>query len=417
MKILFLGTLFQKSEEKNILDKSNMGLQNQANTFQWLLINGLDSILSESLDIINVLPVGTYPKQYKDIILKDSKWFHAANSFDQEIGSINLPFLKQIIRTIRCRKAIRKWIKINRIHEELHIIIYSTYLPFLSAVYHIHKKIKITLVVTDIPEYDDLTLCNNFVRKVLRDIYNKRIYASMDRINSFILLTDYMRNPLKIGDRPYIVIEGITDIYNFDLKRNISGFENNEKKIILYTGTLNYQFGIISLIKAFLLIDRSDYELWICGAGEAEAEIREIAQNDKRITCFGFLAKDKILELQYKATLLVNPRPNSGEYTKYSFPSKTMEYMASGKPVLMYKLDGIPEEYDKYLYYFENDDIISMKEKIIEICSKSNKELCEKGREARQWILNEKNNIKQSMKVIKMLESSNMGVNKCILKV
>ena len=38
----------------------------------------------------------------------------------------------------------------------------------------------------------------------------------------------------------------------------------------------------------------------------------------------------------------VNPRQNNEEFTKYSFPSKTMEYLASGVPVVAYKLDGIP---------------------------------------------------------------------------
>lgn len=53
--------------------------------------------------------------------------------------------------------------------------------------------------------------------------------------------------------------------------------------------------------------------------------------------------------MQQQATLLVNPRKGHEEYTKYSFPSKTMEYMASGTPTIMYKLPGLPIEYEEYL--------------------------------------------------------------------
>ena len=63
-----------------------------------------------------------------------------------------------------------------------------------------------------------------------------------------------------------------------------------------------------------------------------------------RIEFLGMLPRTDVLELQSKATILVNPRQPVGDFTKYSFPSKTIEYMASGTPLLMYKLPGIPEE-------------------------------------------------------------------------
>lgn len=43
------------------------------------------------------------------------------------------------------------------------------------------------------------------------------------------------------------------------------------------------------------------------------------------------------------ADVLVNPRQNDDEYTKYSFPSKNIEYLMTGNAVMAYMLDGIPE--------------------------------------------------------------------------
>ena len=57
----------------------------------------------------------------------------------------------------------------------------------------------------------------------------------------------------------------------------------------------------------------------------------------------GCVTNDEIVRLQCEATLLVNPRPSDKEFCKYSFPSKTIEYMASGTPVLMTKLPGVPD--------------------------------------------------------------------------
>ena len=63
----------------------------------------------------------------------------------------------------------------------------------------------------------------------------------------------------------------------------------------------------------------------------------------------GQVSLNEARALQKTADVLVNPRLNEGEYTKYSFPSKTMEYLSTGRPVVCYKLDGIPDEYDKHL--------------------------------------------------------------------
>ncbi len=100
MKILVLGSLFRHEDELSLLKKSKIGLQNQANTFQWALIKGFDSILNKPVDIVNVLPVGTYPKQYEDLMLRGKKWEHQPGAHDEEIWTINLPLLKQITRTM-----------------------------------------------------------------------------------------------------------------------------------------------------------------------------------------------------------------------------------------------------------------------------------------------------------------------------
>ena len=44
-----------------------------------------------------------------------------------------------------------------------------------------------------------------------------------------------------------------------------------------------------------------------------------------------------------------------------------MEYLLTGRPVIAYKLDGIPDEYDNYFHYVEDDSIDSFTNKIEEI--------------------------------------------------
>lgn len=114
---------------------------------------------------------------------------------------------------------------------------------------------------------------------------------------------------------------------------------------------------------------------------------------------------NEVVKAQMQAMLLINPRPSEEEYTKYSFPSKNMEYMVSGRPTLTTYLQGMPKEYLNYVYVIENETEIGIADMITKIVNKSKLELSRKGREAQQFVLVHKNNISQAKKLESFLDS------------
>lgn len=392
MKILiFLGLLFKNDEADKIAKKSRNGvLQNQVNTFQWNCIEGIYQNGVNDLCIINALPVGTYPNWYSDIVLPSKEWFYNGNK-NFQIGCLNLPILKQWMRYRVSKKLIKSL-------KEKEILIYSPYQPYLKAIKNLDKSYKITLIVPDLPEYYDYSKVG-LIRKILRRLNNRLIDKYMSRVDRFVLFTEHMKDPLDVGNRPYTIVEGICSSKPSDYVRNRS----IEKKIILYTGSLNKQFGIDVLIDAFGQIIGDDYELWICGSGDYQEELKIRESQDNRIKLFGFVSKDKVLELQSKATVLVNPRQNSGEYTKYSFPSKTMEYLLSGVPIVAYKLDGIPDEYDKYFNYVYDNSPETLAKVLTEVCECTTGHYEAVAKEAIKFVLYQKNPKKQSAKILNLV--------------
>ena len=119
----------------------------------------------------------------------------------------------------------------------------------------------------------------------------------------------------------------------------------------------------------------------------------------------GVAPNDVVVEEELRATLLVNPRPTNEDYTKYSFPSKNMEYMASGTPVLTTKLPGMPEEYYPYVYLLEEESAEGMAKALKEILSKPAEELAQKGAAAKKFVMEKKNNISQAKKLLDMLNN------------
>ncbi len=399
MKILFLGLLYNMADEKELLEKSNAGLQAAANSYQWNLIQGLDSVNEDSIEIYNFLPIGTFPKYYRQLFLFTKKWFHHKDSQDLEMGFISFPIIKELSRYYQAKKYLKKWCFENK-DEDTFIIAYSLYLPFIFALLKASKKyksMKSCLIVTDLPnKYGFKTNVGFLVKKI--KVFTGRVKMSYaNKIDSFILVTSEMQYPLKIGIKPYRVIEGI-----FNEKSEYISRSRSKENIILYSGTINKVFGIEMLINAFMEIEDNSLKLWICGKGDFEDKVIEAVSRDSRISYFGYLTQSEVTDLRIKAALLINPRPNVGEYTKYSFPSKTIEYMTSGRPVLMFKLDGIEEEYDQYLYYIKNNTVEDIKNSIIEIFKKPKSELEEKALLSYEFIKTMKSSNSQATKVLEL---------------
>lgn len=391
-KIVFLGPLYPPDQEERVYKNARVHGSSAPNVFQWNLLNGLQAVDGEKLSVFNVLPVGSWPRGHRDAILKDTDWVYQGVR-GHEIGSFNVPFLKQISRANRTKRILKKTVCAG---DE--IVIYSAYMPFLKAVYTLPRDVKVTAIITDLPEFYDLGRVSK-LRSFLRKMQNRMIYKYMQRVDRFVVLTEQMCEPLKVGNRPWICIEGICNA----AQTNSAPLEVNTKAI-LYSGTLHYQYGIKNLLDAFSKINVEGAELWICGGGEAETEIRELEKQDTRVKFFGFCSQDKVAELRRKAAVLVNPRTNEGEYTKYSFPSKTMEYMASGKPVVMYKLDGVPAEYDKHLFYADEANAVDGLKTAIENVLENYETARVKAAEAQRFVLGNKNGISQAKKLLVFCE-------------
>ena len=388
-RIVFMGPLYPQSQEKQILNDARVKASSAPNVFQWNLICGMQEACGHDLEIVNALPVGTWPNAYRHPILPSRTWYNGSAAC-HEVGCINLPFIKQAMRVM----GTAAWLKRN-LDAGDEVVLYSAYMPFLKALKKMPKEIKITAIITDLPEFYDLGQVSA-LRKLLRKWQNRMIYRCMERVDRFVLLTEQMHEPLKVGARPWMLMEGICTA---DAQ---PAAEAQRERAVLYAGTLHYQFGIGNLLQAFSQLDDPEAKLWICGGGEAEGEIRQLCEKDPRVTFYGFLSQQEVADLRSRAAVLVNPRTNEGEYTRYSFPSKTMEYMASGKPVVMYRLDGIPQEYDAYLNYVSNDTPQALCQSLAYVLEHP-EEANEKAARARDFVLTNKNRKAQGRRLLDFL--------------
>lgn len=281
-----------------------------------------------------------------------------------------------------------------------------------------NKKIVITYSVNPIHvipalllrkkcKYKIITLCSeisifrrtenmSFASKISKKI-SKWLDNSFD---GYILLSKYMNEVVNKKRKPYIIIEGIAQ------DDRIEKITKRDKITLLYAGGLTEDNGIRILLEGFVLLKRLDLELWICGEGPLECLVREYTEIHPNILFWGIQPNQKIREMEHQVSLLMAPRFSYNEFTKYSFPSKIIEYMSSGTPTVLTRLQGIPEEYFTYVYILENETAMGIKYLIEKILSDSDKERHRIGQTAKEFVLTKKNEKVQAEKIIKFIDEN-----------
>ena len=220
----------------------------------------------------------------------------------------------------------------------------------------------------------------------------------------YVLLTEAMNAVVNPTGKPHVVLEGHADAAMEQCRPSLE--RKACKRICLYAGSINRIYGIGMLVEGFLLANLPDVELHIYGSGDYKQELTEIAEMHPNITYGGLLLPSQVVEKEMEATLLVNPRPSDEEFVRYSFPSKTMEYMSTGTPVLMTKLPCLPKEYLPHLYLIEQETPEGVARALRDTLAKDDETLFQKGAGARNFVLKERSNVIQAKKVLDMLERS-----------
>ena len=399
--MIFVGRFFPNELLKDLFYNSygKAGLSNH--NFELSIINGLCKQEGLDLKCLSVPGVYSYPYNNRKLFTR-SESYDYKNTHVDSVGFCNLMIIKEIWSIIALTVKLVHLIYKSK-NEKVDILINTPDNRLLNAVRiarcFTRKRVTQTVIIPDIPSMvTAMDKQNPFKASILKYL-NCSSMKKVSKSDGLVLLTEEM---MDFVERPmeHIVMEGIADVESMDVEVKR---ESTDKKIILYTGTLRKIFGVMNLVKAFRLLPDADAELWICGSGDSKEAIVREAEKDSRIKFFGLVDSQTALEKQRQATILVNPRTSEGEYTKYSFPSKTMEYLLAGKCTIINHLPGIPKEYYEYVFTPENESIKALAEcisKVFELDEETRNLFAQTGRD---FINSKKNSKVQTKRILDMI--------------
>lgn len=230
--------------------------------------------------------------------------------------------------------------------------------------------------------------------------HTKLVNKVMSLCTGYVFLTQAMNEAVNPKGKPFVIIEGCCDITMMD---TVSGEKPQGNRICMYAGLLDARYGAKAMVEAFIAADVPNTVLHLYGSGPYVPELENVVKTHSNVVYHGTVMNDEIVAAELKASLLINPRPTHEEFTKYSFPSKNMEYMVSGTPVLTTKLPGMPEEYYPYVYLFDDETVEGMAHTLKAVLTLPVQTLSEKGSQAKQFVLEKKSNVYQTKKLVDML--------------
>ena len=315
MNFYFYNTLCSKATHEFLFKEHNVTSGNAAQRFFGLIAEGLRDNSYTNVYVNSVLPINH--TEQKKIFWKLSS--EKENNIDYSyIPLINLPILKNLLSSffIFFQILFKSYSSNSKDIIILDFLRFSINLPVVLACKL--RGLKTLVIVTDLP--GESVLKKNLKSKI------RNFFIFLISYDFYVCVTAELNLVVNKKNRPSLVIESFANVKFKELVNVIN--EKYNDRVIIYAGGLYERYGIKILIEGFKMIQDSSLRLWFFGVGPYIDEIEKHSKTDDRVKYKGVIPNEELIHKLTKATLLINPRPSHENFTKYSFPSKNLEYMS-----------------------------------------------------------------------------------------
>ena len=175
---------------------------------------------------------------------------------------------------------------------------------------------------------------------LLHSVYSQTIMKhTFKTFDGFHVLNNYVACFLKNqGCKNVYVIPNGVDTKLFSLCKHPANFNSFN---VLYTGRLTRNKGIDILLKIIRYVHEKlsirDIKFTICGSGQLEDMVKEVAQNYENVQYLGFVSPNSLTSIYREAHVLIIPSRTEG------MPLSILEAQSCGLPVVGSKIPGISD--------------------------------------------------------------------------
>lgn len=375
--ILYLGFAIPEDIQKEV-EKYDLLPHYATYKFSWSVVRALKHSF-DNIYIISSAEIRNYPAS-KKLVFK-TREFEQYSFNGLFIGFLNLILFKHVSRSIILFFKIRKVLKVTKVDF---VMIHGTHTPYMLLALLIKRiaKVRVSILLTDQHGID--VPSDGFLGRLFRRIDNQVMLTLLRRMDAFICLSDVFVKKYELA--PSLVVPGILSREFENIGEILVKPGIKEKFTVVFAGGVNKPNGIDLFLEAIKLVPEQNINFVILGNGDLVKVVEQSSINDKRILYGGVKHGRDLIKTLLSGDLLINPRPIHEEFSRTSFPSKLIEYMATGIPTLTTKLESIPKEIEECFFYIEDVTPSSIASSISKIYSLNSHERGSVGERAKNSV-------------------------------
>ena len=118
----------------------------------------------------------------------------------------------------------------------------------------------------------------------------------------------------------------------------------------------------------------------------SKEKLKSVTKGVSNIKNLGLLPVNKVLEYEKDAIACINPRPYSEDLDRFSIPSKTLEYMSMGRPVISVRNSILMEKFPHEVIWINDGSVVSIKNALRNVMSMKEEERAHLGEQAKKRV-------------------------------
>jgi glycosyltransferase involved in cell wall biosynthesis len=358
-KVVFLGFTIPE-ELANDYFRIDPNPAIQTYKFAWSFARSL-AIYNEVI-LVSSIPIQNYP-------LVDKLFIKGGGFKSQGFNGYFIPFINILLlkHFFRLFFGFFVLLYVCILKKPEVIFVHGVHTPYLILA-NLFKffGFKFAIVLTDPAgvELDTDSLLSRYLKKIDKFVINFFV-NNADILISLApkLVENYNKKNIKLN---------FPGILNKDFNEGISAYQGRKTEShtfkVVYAGGLHEIYGIKKLVDSILEFPADvKIKMLFLGKGDQLEYIKQCSKDDSRVEYGGFLSNEELIPELLNADLLINPRPTSLEFTGLSFPSKLIEYLATGTPILTTRISSIPSCYEEFFYYIDDESGIGIQQAILRV--------------------------------------------------
>jgi len=335
-----------------------------------------------AVDSLTVLPLAAFPRD-RTLWVREGDVDLGGSKVSRRLSFVNLPVLKQIMQVV---SGIRVGGRLMRAHKYDRILAFNMYPQVGIPAWWLGRWFRVPVVslLADLPIDQDPD--RQVASKAMMVVHNE-LTRRLIRTCEGVIVLNQCAAQRYAPQAACLLLDGAIDarLDPPDLEMGVLGPRN-----IVFTGALVQYNGILQLIDAMRLVRTQDVVLDVYGDGQLASFVRDAASSEPNINYHGKVGSSAMASIQKGAFLLINPRVVADPISEVTFPSKVLEYMLSGTPILSTRLNGLRGEYEDKMYFIEGESAQSIAFAIDDLTSRPPSELRDMGAKARRFVLHER---------------------------